>query len=204
MFIVITGLDGSGTSTIAEKLHEIDKKSILVRTPSVEFSNREKVDEIVREISPMSHYLYYLSSVVYMSDYIRRNIDYKENNVYCVRYLVDTVVSHQVAGLDVELDYESYGIIKPDLTIFIGLNENLRQERISKRGKSILDKVLDNNEKRKEFFKGFEKNLSKNETIYFDNGDGNITEKVKQLFEEINRRKWEWSLKIFYCQMNKK
>jgi len=189
MFIVITGLDGSGTSTIAEKLHEIDKNSILIRTPSVEFSNREKIDEIVREISPMSHYLYYLSSVVYMSDFIKHNINYKENNVYCVRYLVDTVVSHQVAGLDVGLDYDSYGIIKPDLTIFIGLNEQVRQERITKRGKSVLDKVLDDNEKREAFLKSFEKNLPKNETIYFDNGNDNVTENGKQLFEEINRRK---------------
>ena len=189
MFIVITGLDGSGTSTIAEKLHEIDKNSILVRTPSVEFSNREKIDEIVREISPMSHYLYYLSSVVYMSDFIKHNTNYKENNVYCVRYLIDTVVSHQVAGLDVGLDYENYGIIKPNLTIFIGLNEQVRQERITKRGKSVLDKVLDNNEKREAFLKSFEKNLPKNKTIYFDNGNDNVTENVRQLFEEINRRK---------------
>lgn len=189
MFIVITGLDGSGTSTIAEELHKIDKDSILVRTPSIEFSNREKIDEVVREISPMSHYLYYLSSVVYISDYIKQNVNYKEKNVYCVRYLVDTVVSHQVAGLNVELDYESYGIIKPDLTIFIGLNEQVRQERITKRGKSILDKVLDDKAKREAFLKSFEENLPKNDTIYFDNGNSNVTENVKQLFEEINRRK---------------
>lgn len=189
MFIVITGLDGSGTSTVAEKLHEMDKNSILVRTPSVEFSSREKIDETVRVISPMSHYLYYLSSVVYVSDFIRHNVNYKENNVYCVRYLVDTVVSHQVAGLDVECDYERYEIIKPDLTIFISLNEQVRQERITKRGKSILDKVLDDDEKRNAFLKSFEKNLPKNDTIYFDNGDANVTKNVKQLFKEINRRK---------------
>ena len=88
-----------------------------------------------------------------------------------------------------EIDYESYGIIKPDLTIFIGLNEQVRQERITKRGKSVLDKVLDDNEKREAFLKSFEKNLPKNETIYFDNGNDNVTEKVKQLFEEISRRK---------------
>lgn len=189
MFIVITGLDGSGTSTIAEKLHEIDKNSILVRTPSIEFANREKIDEIVRERSPMAHYLYYLSSVVYISDFIKNNVNYKDNNVYCVRYLVDIVVSHQVAGLDVKLDYENYGIIKPDLTIFIGLDEQVRQERITRRRKSILDKVLDDDEKRNEFLKRFEENLSMNETIYFDNEKGNVTEKVQKLFKEINRRK---------------
>lgn len=194
MFIVISGLDGSGTSTIAEKLHEFDKNSILVRTPSVEFSNREKIDEVVREESPLAHYLYYLSSVVYMSDFIKHNINYKENNVYCVRYLIDTVVSHQVAGLDVQLDYENYGIIKPDLTIFVGLNEQVRQERITKRGKSILDRVLDDDEKREAFLKKFEENLSENGTIYYDNGNTDVTKEVKKLFEEINRRKNDYEV----------
>lgn len=38
MFIVITGLDGSGTSTIARSLHNLDIGSYLLKTPSVEFS----------------------------------------------------------------------------------------------------------------------------------------------------------------------
>ena len=71
MFIVITGLDGTGTSSIAEGLHNIDKNSILVRTPSYEYSDRKLIDEKVREISPMAHCLYYFSSVVFMSDKIQ-------------------------------------------------------------------------------------------------------------------------------------
>ena len=111
MFIVVTGLDGSGTSTVAELLHKLDEKSILTRTPSLEYANRDNIDNSVREISQMAHYLYYLSSVVYESDKIKKEGNYKENNVYCVRYLVDTVVSHSVAGLDVKLDYETYDIL---------------------------------------------------------------------------------------------
>ena len=147
MFIVITGLDGSGTSSVAELLHSMDKNSIITRTPSFEYSNREQVDNSVREVSQMAHYLYYLSSVVYESDKIKREGNYKENNVYCVRYLIDTVVSHSVAGLDVKLNYETYDILKPDLTIFVKLNEETRQKRITERGKSILDKVLDDSKK---------------------------------------------------------
>jgi len=190
MFIVITGLDGSGTSTVAEKLHEMDKNSILVRTPSIEYSNRDGIDSFVRETSQLAHYFYYLSSVVYMSDYIKQNVDYQKNNVYCVRYLIDTVVSHQVAGLDVKLDYESYGILKPDKTIFIGLNENVRQERIEKRGKSILDKVLDDDKKRKSFLETFKKLLSENDTIYFDNSLCDVDSNVHQLYERIKKEEY--------------
>lgn len=190
MFIVITGLDGSGTSTVAELLHTMDKNSIVTRTPSLEYSNREQVDNSVRKVSQMAHYLYYLSSVVYESDRIKSEDNYKEKNVYCVRYLIDTVVSHSVAGLDVKLDYETYDILKPDLTIFVKLNEETRQKRITERGKSILDKVLDDSKKREQFNKKFDYFLSleSSPTIVFNNDDTNVQKSVKKLFETIKER----------------
>ncbi len=188
MFIVITGLDGSGTSTIANKLHEIDKGSILLRTPSVEFV-RDEIDQKVRETSQVGHYLFYLSSVVYMSDYIKNNFDYINNNVYCVRYLIDTVVSHKVAGMDVNLNYETelYSILKPDLTIFVDIDENVRQERITKRGKSVLDKVLDKEETRKMFLDEFDKLLSE-DTIIFNNSSSNLNDSIESIYTKYIRR----------------
>ena len=59
MFIVITGLDGSGTSTVAKELNKIDKDSVLLKTPSIEFSGRDIIDTEVRETSQMAHYLFY-------------------------------------------------------------------------------------------------------------------------------------------------
>ena len=184
MFIVITGLDGSGTSTVAEKLHELDLTSFLTRTPSQEYHEREEIDSIVRQTSQMAHYLYYLSSVVFISDYIRKNLDYKNKNVYCVRYFIDTTVSHQVAGLNVEFDYRKFNILEPDLTIFVGLPENVRQERINKRGKSILDKVLDDKQKRESFLEKFQSLLGKN-VIYFDNSNPDIDTNIKKLYDKI-------------------
>lgn len=190
MFIVITGLDGSGTSTVAELLHKMDKNSSITRTPSLEYSNRENIDNLVREVSQMAHYLYYLSSVVCESDKIKKEGNYKENNVYCVRYLIDTVVSHSAAGLDVKLDYETYDILKPDLTIFVKLNEETRQKRITERGKSILDKVLDDSKKREEFNKKFDYflGLENGPTIVFNNDSLDVQENVKELFKIIKER----------------
>lgn len=184
MLIVITGLDGSGTSSIAKELHDMDKGSMLVRTPSIEYF-REKIDTNVREVSPLAHYYFYLSSVIYMSDYIKNNFDYKEKNVYCVKYLIDTVVSHQEAGLNVDLDYEKYGILKPDLTVFVQLDEQVRKERIVKRGDlSVFDRMLQDNSTRNRILDRF-KLLLDDDTIYFNNLNQDLKKNAKELYREI-------------------
>lgn len=188
MFIVITGLDGSGTSTVAKELNKIDEKSIILKTPSVEFGGRDIIDDEVRETSQLAHYYFYLSSVIYISDKIKKFYDYKNKNVYCVRYLIDTIVSHQVAGLNVDLNYSTYGILKPDLTIFVSLDENIREQRITERGKSILDSLLDDSKTRESFLNRFNILLDKTNTIFFDNNDNNIESNIMKLYDEILRK----------------
>ena len=171
MLIVVTGLDGSGTSTIAEKISKLDKGSHLLRTPGEEYSNRHEMDTKVKNTSTVGHLLYYLSSVVTASDYIKNNIDYKNENVYLVRYLIDTVVSSRVAEVPINLDYNIYGnnLLVPDLTLFLNLNEEERQRRITLRGKDELDKVLDDDGKRMKFINEYNKLLLPEKTIYVDN-----------------------------------
>ena len=130
----------------------------------------------------MAHYLYYLSSVVYMSDYIRQNFDYKNNNVYCVRYLVDTIMSHRALGLNIEPDYDKYNILKPDLTICVRLDEKIRQKRITERGKSILDKTLDDNIFRTKFLHEFKRYSS--EFVFFNNDEEDIELKTLTFFDK--------------------
>lgn len=197
MFVVITGLDGSGTSTIANKINEIDKKSYVLKTPSLEFCDRNSIDENIKPVSPVAHMLYYLSSTVYISDYIKKNFDITKENIYVVRYLIDTVVSNRVAGIPIELNYNIYGnnLLVPDATIFISLDEKIRQNRISERGKSILDKVLDNEDIRNKFLFEFERLLDPKTTIYVNN-DGNDAyaiaddtfQKVLKLENNIKRK----------------
>ena len=189
MLIVITGLDGSGTSTIAKKLKELDKTAHILKTPSTEYKCRDLVDEKVKDVSPVGHMLYYLSSNVYMSDYIRKNFNIENENVYVIRYLIDTVVSNRVAGVPIELDYNIYGnnILKPDLTLFVSVDEDKRQKRITKRGKSILDKVLDDDITRDKFIKEFEKNLDHETTIYVDNNSSDIEQTAKNTYKKIKK-----------------
>lgn len=189
MLIVITGLDGSGTSTIAKKLKKLDKTAHILKTPSTEYKCRDLVDEKVKDVSPVGHMLYYLSSNVYMSDYIRKNFNIENENVYVIRYLIDTVVSNRVAGVPIELDYNIYGnnILKPDLTLFVSVDEDKRQKRITKRGKSILDKVLDDDITRDKFIKEFEKNLDHETTIYVDNNSSDIEQTAKNTYKQIKK-----------------
>lgn len=191
MFIVITGLDGSGTSTIAKKIHELDEESILLKTPSPEYYNREIVDTVIRKDSITAHFLYYLSSTVYMSDYIKNNLDYKNNNIYCVRYLIDTVVSNRVAGVDVSLDYNIYGnhLLIPDVTLFVFSDENLRQKRITLRGKSVLDKILDNDLTRQKFLDEFQHLLPADTTILVENNHTDIDTIAEETLGKIKKLK---------------
>lgn len=191
MFIVITGLDGSGTSTIAKKIHELDEESILLKTPSPEYYNREIVDTVIRKDSITAHFLYYLSSTVYMSDYIKNNLDYKNNNIYCVRYLIDTVVSNRVAGVDVSLDYNIYGnhLLIPDVTLFVFSDENLRQKRITLRGKSVLDKILDNDSTRQKFLDEFQHLLPADTTILVENNHTDIDTIAEETLGKIKKLK---------------
>lgn len=156
--IVLTGLDGSGTSSIAEELHNMDSTSSLFNSIGHPYTAcRSEIDRVVRDESPAAHYLFYLSAVVYSSRFIAEKL--LTGNVYCVRYLIDTVVSHRVAGLNVELEYEtnSYKIHKPDLTIFLDVDEGLRQERITKRCKGYLDQKLDDENFRSKFLVEFQR-----------------------------------------------
>ena len=143
-FIVLTGLDGSGTSSVATELHRLDRGSNLLNSIITPYTlSRRQIDEVVQNVSPAAHYLFYLSAVVYASCLVDEALE--KGNVYCVRHLIDTVVSHRVAGLDVGLEYKTslFRIPKPDFIIFLDVNEELRQERIDKRGKGYLDKKLD-------------------------------------------------------------
>ena len=160
----------------------MDSTSYLFHTPDKVYADRNLIDEKVRNISQSAHYLYYLSSVVYLSDFIKKTIDYEMHNVYCVRYLIDTVVSHRCAGLEVSMQYEEYNILKPDLTIFVTLNEKIRQSRIEKRGRSLLDKELDCEERRKAFLNEFDNQLEG--AIFFDNGIGQTDIRLKNLYRQ--------------------
>ena len=187
MFIQVTGLDGSGTSSIAEALAKKEENAVVLKTPSKEYADRKIIDTEVRKDSKVANMLYYLSSTVYMSDYIKNHYDLNETDVYVVRYLIDTVVSNRVAGIPIDLDYNIYGndLLIPDLTLFVYTEESIRQGRITNRGKSELDKVLDDNNKRLRFLEEFKELLIMEKTIIVDNTSLNFNETIENTYSKI-------------------
>lgn len=56
-FIVISGLDGSGTSSIGQKLAEMDEHGYYLQTPESVFSEyREQFTQALRDSAPDAHY----------------------------------------------------------------------------------------------------------------------------------------------------
>ena len=158
--IVITGLDGTGTSTIAKKLHHKDAGSLFLQTPTPIFSGcRDSIDRELRTYSLEAHYHFYLASVIHASQIIRDHLP--RGNVYTVRYLLDTIVSHRVGGMSVELCYETnaYCIYPPDFTFLLTIPEEDRQKRLAGRpeGKGELDKLLDDDCTRAKFLSEFDR-----------------------------------------------
>ena len=160
-FVVITGLDGVGTSTVGKACVELDTGAVLMRTPAEPFVRfRPEIDVgLLTSGSTAAHFLFYLASVVDVSAKIDQHLADSSQNVYCVRYLLDTVVSHRADGLQVDLTYDLgfARIRRPDLTVVLGLSETTRQARLRERGKGYLDERLDDEIRRQRFLSEFKR-----------------------------------------------
>ena len=157
-FIVITGLDGSGTSTIAEALHSLDAGSALMTSPPFPFAtNRHVIDEKVYDKSPVAHYLYYLAANVYQTELVNEKLANSDANIYSVRHFIDTVVSHRAKGVDATYAYETelYAIRKPDYIFYLDCEESERKLRVNERGSGFLDEQLNDDTLREKFLHEF-------------------------------------------------
>lgn len=156
--IVLTGLDGCGSTTVAEQLHTEDDGSTLFKSPPFPFStNRNAIDEKVYHTSPAAHYLYYLSSNVYLTQLINQTMAEKDGHVYCERYFIDTVVSHRAKGVDAQYEHDTalYNIRKPDYIFYLDVEEEERQLRLTARGRGFLDEQLNDESLRQRFIEEF-------------------------------------------------
>ncbi|MEK4231057.1 hypothetical protein [Solibacillus sp. FSL H8-0538] len=180
--VILTGLDGSGTSTVAEQLHLEDKGSSLLKSPPVPFSvNRNEIDEKVYHVSPTAHYLYYLASNVYLTELINEKMSQNDDNIYCVRYFIDTVVSHRAKGVNAAYEHETelYSIRKPDYIFYLDVDENERQLRLDERGRGFLDNQLDDDQLRQRFLEEF--NALESEFIRISTTNRDIAEIIQEI-----------------------
>ncbi|HEY4673018.1 MAG TPA: hypothetical protein VIH03_02515 [Nitrososphaerales archaeon] len=183
-FIVITGIDGSGKDFVVGHLKSTDPDAIIIKTPTEPFiPARLHVDEFALEV-PIAHYYFYLASVIHASNLVEKALG--RGNVYCVRYLLDTVVYHRAMGLSIELEYETalYRIQKPDCTFFLTVDdERVRQNRLKSRGKiTVGDKIVNQEKLRRAILEEYGR--YSNEYIQINNCDRDITDVAADI------RKW--------------
>src|SRR2546422_940162 len=88
--IVVEGIDGTGKTTVARRLATAIRAKYL-RTPPPRFDSLRKY--VDKEASVETRFLFYLCSVAYASDIIRRELT--KRDVVCDRYLGTTLAYHR-------------------------------------------------------------------------------------------------------------
>jgi len=150
-FIVFEGIDGSGKSSLIEKLDEDDFYFTYEPTGSEvgQIANRIAGEET----SPYLDMFLYMADRVSHTEEIRKKLE-SGKSVICDRYWGSTA-AYQSAYEDISLDYveeiQRPFILEPDITILFDLDPEVALDRISGRDNmskyeklNFLDKVREN------------------------------------------------------------
>lgn len=128
-FVVLEGFDGSGKSSVGQRLAEAIG-GVYLRTPPVEWdAHREVFDRA--GVSVEARYLFYLSGVVVASERIREMIH--RCDVVCDRFVLSTNAYHKCLGMRLPTWIKSIALIKPDATFFLEVPEVERRQRVAGR-----------------------------------------------------------------------
>lgn len=163
LFITIHGIDGTGKTTTTDKLtRSFDAAG--VRAINYDLYESEKIKNpfssakkrVVNETSPSAQLAYYLGSTLFHCSEIEGLLD-EGYSVVKSRYIDDVLAHH--AELRVPNTREItklFPIVQPDLRVILTLDEELRRERITKRGKSnAKDKEVRSPGSRLDFFENY-------------------------------------------------
>jgi dTMP kinase len=128
-FIALEGIDGSGKTTVCKNLcKKINAE--FYKTPSYPFSDfRSLID---KNVNIKSRFYFYLSSVLHASSEIKELL--KTKPVVCDRYILSTLCYHRAAdSFFYFFDDSKLEILKPDLTLYLNADYDVRMKRIAHR-----------------------------------------------------------------------
>ncbi len=190
LFVVFEGVDGAGKSAVSTKVSEkID--AMHLESPTGEFKKiRRYVD---RNLSDKGRFLFYLASNFDLSNYIGEKRSNK--TIICARYFHSTMIGYiSRQGLNIEDFYRCLPIAlddleKPDITIFLYVNEEAQRIRITSRescDNSAMDyKCLDDEKYRKILFNNYNHIAARENWICIDTSYMSIDEVVDTCIEKI-------------------
>ena len=142
MFIVIEGLDGVGKSTITKALATAIN-AVVLTTPGDKFKGIRDQLEVIYQDNHQARQLFYMSTVVSISEQVRDLIS-KGKNVIVDRYWLSTQVYHHWKSdnshfelLDVEKT-----LLAPDITLYLELPLDQRKKRLAGRTVNTVEDNL--------------------------------------------------------------
>jgi len=136
-FIALEGLDGTGKSTIAAAL-ALRLGAELLRTPPAVLAPVRPLIDGAFESSPTARQLFYAATVAEASDRARRTLA-AGRSVVIDRYWFSTVAYARVREGSLDLSVVEPHLLRPDLTVFLQLEEPLRHRRVRTRGATAAD-----------------------------------------------------------------
>jgi thymidylate kinase len=138
MFIVLEGLSGVGKTTVGAFLAAHLGGTFVSTPPSTWAPMRATVDETD---DWDARYLWYLAGVVRTGHEVLCRL--MAEHVVCDRYILSTLCHHRVMGVDV-LDYEDcitrFRLPRPDVTVLLVCDHDVRHRRIALRGATANDR----------------------------------------------------------------
>ena len=130
--IVFEGLDGAGKSTLARAVGDrLD--AVMLRTPGPEFSDFRARLDLLMDDHPRARQLLYAATVALCSDQARLAVNHGRA-VVIDRYLASTQVYAGLRGTPLSLLEFARDLVKPDLTVFVVCEDEVRRQRMAARG----------------------------------------------------------------------
>ncbi len=133
MFIVVEGLDGTGKSTTAKALASA-LNGIFLNTPLDKFKIVRPAMEDIYGDESLARQLFYASTAICSSNRVSQAL--KEAKCVVIdRYWYSTQVYHswRTSGQHFQLQEVEDQLVKPDLTVYLGLPLVARKERLAGR-----------------------------------------------------------------------
>jgi dTMP kinase len=141
-FIVLEGLDGVGTTTIAERLSQaLQGRDLRVRSTAEPTDGpfgrllRQHVQQVLTLDATSAALVFTADRAAHLGSEIRPALE-RGRWVVCDRYLLSTLAYQGAEGVDPETVLAaSAGFDVPDVTFFLDAPDDVRAERMSGRGR---------------------------------------------------------------------
>lgn len=181
VFIVVEGIDGCGKTTLVTLLAEHLGVNLL-KCPPEELGNvRGLFDE-----DDVAHKLFYAASNKLVSAKVAELMA-SGVSVVCDRFWLSTKVYSSVRKSDIGLDDFERCLVQPDFTIYLHLDETIRQQRMTRRG--AMDAIDERSVKDVARLRAaYDDELSKpfsGQVLRIDTGAGSPEELVQSILAQI-------------------